>query len=247
MFESAKQKIDRANYHIADLIRQTAAFIAEKPHRFVIESDPITGALLVKIKFLKEPPVTLALVIADAIHNLRTALDHIAWELAAIGNGTQDRHTSFPTGDNRINFESRCNGIVTPSQWVKDAFKSLEAFPGGKGHELYNLSELDNADKHTVITPVMRATGHPPIRASHPQGRLVVMERNTFIGGASEGRTLASFAPGTKIELEDDAECPPSIFFPKPDHTIEPAWSMMRGFAVAVGNALKIIEEAVLT
>jgi hypothetical protein len=92
---------------------------------------------------------------------MRASLDHAIWELVGFDHGTQDRHLKFPTGDTRISFEASCNGIKTPSQWVKDAIKSTEAFIEGRGMDLYNLNALDNADKHTIVTPILRATGVP--------------------------------------------------------------------------------------
>jgi hypothetical protein len=75
MFESARLKLQRADYHISDLERQFAAFVAEKPHRFIVQSDPNTGSIGIRVRFVKEVPTALALVIGDAIHNLRASLD----------------------------------------------------------------------------------------------------------------------------------------------------------------------------
>jgi hypothetical protein len=99
MFESARLKLQRADYHISDLERQFAAFVAEKPHRF--QSNPNTGSLGIRVRFIKEIPTAFALVIGDAIHNLPASLDDAILELIGIDHGTQDRHLKFPTGDTR--------------------------------------------------------------------------------------------------------------------------------------------------
>ena len=181
MFESAKLKIKRANQHIGALEAEFAAYVATKPHRFSIYHDPKTGQPIVRIRFASAPPQNLSLVIGDAIHNTRAALDHLTWEVVGLDNGTQDRHLSLVTGDNRVNYETACKGIKTPSDWVKDLFISLEIFPGGQGDGLYTLNALDNADKHTVITPVVRATSHPPFTILNPDGTPGIrMEGNVF-------------------------------------------------------------------
>lgn len=121
MLDGAKHKIDRANYHIADIEGQFAAFAAEKTHRFLTERNPETGAIILKVESVKELPSEFALIIGDAIHNLRTALDHATWEIVGIDHeivgidrDTQDRRLKFPTGRNRRYFEAACKGIVTP-------------------------------------------------------------------------------------------------------------------------------------
>src|ERR1700675_2981415 len=154
MFDGARLKIKRANHHIADLETQFTAFTAENLPHLSIQTNPERGQPYVLVSYGKEPPCAdLALIIGDAIHNLRTSLDHLTWEL--VGKGGQNRHLCLPTGDKRVNFEASCQGIVTPSQAVKDIFKSLEIFPGGKGDAIYRLNRLDNADKHTILTPVI--------------------------------------------------------------------------------------------
>src|SRR5579872_3824589 len=150
LFKGAQLKIERADHHITDLVTQFTAFVDANPYTLAIGSNPETGQPAVLIKFRKDIPTTWALIIGDAIHCLRTALDHMTWALVGKDGGTQDRYLSFPTGDNRINFEATCKGIKTPSQSVKDAFAALEVFPEGKGNSLYALSQLDNAEKHSI-------------------------------------------------------------------------------------------------
>jgi hypothetical protein len=246
MFDSSKQKLERADHHIADLEGRFSAFVAEKPHRFSVQPNPTTGGLNIGIRFVKDLPRSFAPIISDAIHNLRTALDHVAWELVGIDKGTQDRHLQFPTGDNRTNFEASCNGIRTPSQWVKDAFKSAEAFVGGKGLDLYHLCKLDNSDKHVEITPVLRATRYPPFHIVGPDGRIhATVKSNAFTpaGGGTTIATLVEIPAGYSCELDNDAECPPEVFFSHPGGYISsPAISTLRRYSTKVAETIDDIE-----
>ncbi len=184
IFESAQLKIKRAEHHIRELESEFAAYVATKPHRFSVQHYPEADQSVVEILFVSNPPKKLSLIIGDTIHNLRTALDHLTWEVVGIDGGTQDRHLTFRTGDCRDSFEASCKGIITPSDWVKDLHISLEVFPGGRGNNLYTLHMLDNLDKHTVITPVVRATTHPDFRVLDPDGRVQQVWRVFFfIGG----------------------------------------------------------------
>jgi hypothetical protein len=244
MFDSAKQKIDRAEYHIADLQRQFVAFIAEKPHRFVVKTDAQTGQPSVHVRYVKPVPPSFALVIGDAIHNLRCALDHMTWEAVGL-NGTQNKHLKFPTGQDRVSFKSSCYGIVTPDQWVKDSICALEAFPGGKGDYLYEINALDNADKHTGIRPTVRASGLPPYTVTKPDGTVVHVEGDVFIG-EFDHFPGHSWPSGSSIELDQDAECPPSIFIRKtrPGWNAEPAFLFLLGCTTAVSGAIASVEAA---
>lgn len=177
---------------------------------------------------------------------MRASLDHAIWDLVGFDHGTQDRYLKFPTGDTRISFEASCNGIKTPSQWVKDAIKSTEAFIEGRGMDLYNIHALDNADKHTIVTPILRATGVPKFTAVWPNGRRIEMQREVFMGGAGEFIPIMGITAGGSIELHDDAECPPSIFFGHPEVAIaSPAIPTLKRFEQRVYEVINSLERAI--
>jgi len=244
MFDSAKQKVERANHHMADIEGQFAAFIASKPHTFVVEHDDNTGILRIRIEFRKQLPSTFALIIGDAIHNLRCALDHVAWELADLGGGAKNNRTKFViSGNDGADFEGSCQAIETPSQWVKDVIKATEAFPSGKGHDLFELNRFDNADKHHAITPILRGTTHPPFTVT-AKGVAYRLEGNVFLTGADEFG-LGVFPPGTTVELHNNNQCAPGIFFKKANGRFEPVNPMLWGLRDAVMQAITSIEAAV--
>lgn len=245
MFESAKLKVERANHHIADIERQFAVFVKENPHRLSLRTNPQNGALDFRIRTGKDIPDSLALAVGDAVHNIRTALDHMTWEIVGEDGGTQDRYLKLPTGDNRTNFEAACQGLKTPRQEIKDMFKALEVFPGGVGSEMYSINLLDNADKHTVLRPVLRATTISHFKILNPDGTVMADVRDTtLIGGNGEYMGLASVAGGASIELGNDAQATPDIFFEKVEgpfaHRVIPT---LRHYSQAALETLSAVEQ----
>ena len=159
-------------------------------------------------------PDQISLAIGDAIHNIRTALDHMTWEVVGLDKGTQDRHLKLPTGDNRVNFEASCQGIKTRKQEIRDMFKALEIFPGGAGGQIYLINQLDNADKHTVLRPAIRATTINKYRIVYPDGMVMAEIKDiTLIGGDGHQMGLARVGPNLSIELDNDTKATPDIFF----------------------------------
>jgi hypothetical protein len=149
-FASARLKLDRAKQHIANLQREFDVFVAENPHALSFKVDPDTSSLLVQLRFKVDIPKSFALILGDAIHNLRCAMDHATWDLIGIDHGTQDRWTKFPTGRTRQDYEATCKGMKTPRDDTKKFFAALEVYKGGMGNLLWGINELDSADKHTV-------------------------------------------------------------------------------------------------
>ena len=94
----ARLKVERARKHL-DLLRQeTRAFTEGKPYGVRAEFDAERSEYAIRIR-LRDPdtrvPIGLSLIAGDAVHNLRSALDHLAWQLAIIGTGP-GRFTQFP-------------------------------------------------------------------------------------------------------------------------------------------------------
>ena len=74
-------KLRRAAEHLAVLDEQIDDWM-DGAHRYVAELDPQSGKKHVVVKVLNPPPVTLRPLIGDCLHNLRSALDNLAYELA---------------------------------------------------------------------------------------------------------------------------------------------------------------------
>jgi hypothetical protein len=107
MFDSARMKVRRAQGHIDDLKFAFDRFIETHPHTFVFDTDTETNTRSVEVRFGEAIPPEFSLILGDAIHNLRTSLDHAAWELIGIDSGTQDRFTPFRSVEPRSNTKPR--------------------------------------------------------------------------------------------------------------------------------------------
>ncbi len=210
-FDSARLKIKRADHHISDLKAQFDLFIKRDPYRLVVGENPQTGKASVQLKYREHIPDWFALIVGDAVHNLRTALDHMFWEVIGHDGGQQNHHTKFPAYQNRVDFEAGCKGIVTPSQSVKDTFKALEVFPGGRGDALYSLHRLDNADKHTVLMPIL-GVAKASLRVFRKDGSSQATGITVF-GSRTNMLNLVDVPPGGHVELHNNAKATPDIFF----------------------------------
>lgn len=218
MFETAKLKIERADHHIDDLDTTFSRFVRDNQYEPSVANHPETETARIHIEFARAaPPLNwYATIIGDAIHNLRTALDHMTWEMVGNDGGTQNRQLKFPVGNSRARFEVACNGIRTPSQVVKDALVALEAFPGGKGETLYQLSLLDNADKHTVLTPIVNGSHVTKLTVIRRDGSIEkTFDRVDLVGDRSPNAffLVSGLHDGRTVRLNADSAITPNVFF----------------------------------
>src|SRR5690348_16101577 len=96
-------KIKRAKHHIDDLNQRISIFMAEKPYRLMIRHDFDAGHQTVFTEEKASIPEDFPLIIGDAIHNLRSALDLLMFSM--IGNKVANPDIpQFPIGRSEHSF-----------------------------------------------------------------------------------------------------------------------------------------------
>ena len=153
----AREKIQRAKQHIKDFEVGFSTFLRENPQR--IWHDPNDPGLQ-KSLFIRhaDMPAPLVCVVGDAIHNMRSALDHLAFAVAK-RNGVSKRglrETDFPIRKTSGAFDKAIKDgkvAIIGVAWI-NFLKRIEPYCGGKCGDLYIISALDNLDKHRNLIVV---------------------------------------------------------------------------------------------
>ncbi len=78
--DSAKLKLIRAAEHIKEIEDRVATYAASEPHEIIVESD---SKATMKIRF---PPHDIAIPLGEALYQMRSALDHLAFGLVKLSN-----------------------------------------------------------------------------------------------------------------------------------------------------------------
>jgi hypothetical protein len=164
--DSARVKVHRATEHLQALEEKVAAF-SDHPHSFVTEEH--NGEE--RLRFIEEPPAEIAILAGEIVYQLRSALDHLAFELVKSSPATSgrqqkrwERNCEFPllssvptaTGTPPVNktldeiyqqFKGSClPGITRKSFEVVEKF---QPYHGGDGPtQLGWIASLSNIDKH---------------------------------------------------------------------------------------------------
>jgi hypothetical protein len=196
--ESSRFKLERARHHFTEAEGLEKAFLdgsgenGLRPFYLKTEYEPQHGYYSVRFDLVRTAPVGLSLAVGDCAHNLRAALDHLAWEIvpAAFRNNPANekkvRDISFPITGNPNNWSSLV-GLKVPgiSNQQKNVLQSHQPFnaPAGVGswQPLSALTLIDNTDKHRLVLPTvvrvdgpieienMFVTGPPVLEGFQPQ------------------------------------------------------------------------------
>ena len=152
---SIDAKLDRAHKHINDLAAAITEFLATHPYRTAFYDDPQTGKRQLQLFFAAETPASILAIGGDVLNNLRSALDHLAWQLIKAGGNTPGAHTGFPIFDAAPKYVAGAKGKIGGAR--PDAIKAIDAiqpYQGGNGDALWRLHALNNIDKHRDLVTV---------------------------------------------------------------------------------------------
>jgi len=219
--DAIRSKINRASKHIDDLAAACKTFINATPFVLDRETDPSTGYYRFRLIDIKEPPREIALIAGDAVHNLRSALDHLAYQLVLANGGTPLKQTCFPIFDDIAKYQRMdANKVRGMSQAARDAIDAVKPYKDGN-NALYTLHELDIADKHHALLITLVAVGEASIEvnASLPNFKAPPFALPNFQTPLNDGDVFFVCGPGvenqTRIDF-DIALCEPEIIKGRP-------------------------------
>ncbi len=200
MLDSTIAKRNRAYEHIEALKGEVESFFKGTPYviETIFEDD---GRKLVnKVRLVRRPSEKFGVMIGDAVFNLRSSLDHLAWALS--DKPTKENVANqimFPIYPTRKKYREaiprRLHGVTKVAQAEMEKFQPFKRkytlWTGQKihrfsPHPLAVLNELCNTDKHRLIY----AAG---LSLVHARGTASVKATSHWV------RKLGPFPDGAKI------------------------------------------------
>jgi hypothetical protein len=149
-------KIERAKEHITNLDNVIRDFLDSKPYQVSTKRDA-SRRLVYYLSFVQPTPINIATIAGDVIQNLRSALDHLAWQLFLIGTGgtTTNYHVYFPIAyDDATTYNSALRRTRGMRADAITTFNAIQPYRGGKDEKLWVLNKLNNIDKHRLLITV---------------------------------------------------------------------------------------------
>ena|GEM_PF-3531305 len=172
---SSWAKLERAKEHFNELRAGIAEVCGSKLEIPISRKyEPEQGAIVYRIDSLVQIPDDWELIVGDCVHNMRCALDHLAWQLALrYFNGVepQDQKTirqiQFPViSDYRLWPGHPNRKFVTAADSINlekcQPFSFVGPTPPRSMHLLEALKLFENTDKHRKIELMQ----HTPISIS---------------------------------------------------------------------------------
>jgi hypothetical protein len=203
-FESIRAKLDRAAELRDSFHAESTRYLNSNPYGVLRKDNRKTKKCTFYVTRVPDVPPSLIAIVGDALHNLRSALDHLAWQIVIKAGNTPTTATAFPICNDIEHHKSvspeRMKGM---SQAAIDAINDLKPYKGGGDPEnlLWCLHRLDAIDKHRLLvttgsrliahsmTPSQRAKIIENFYKSYPKDHLAPDLSKTLI------------APGTVVQF----------------------------------------------
>jgi hypothetical protein len=154
-FDAILVKVERAKEHVHALQRELHSFFVSNPYMVAMKVDPVTQRLIYYLADVADPPAKLSTIVGDAIHNLRTALDHLAYELVALGSGQEpSTRIYFPICEDSISYRNQSPAKTKGMHAIaKRAIDETKPYRLGNDI-LWQIHKLDIIDKHRMLMTV---------------------------------------------------------------------------------------------
>jgi hypothetical protein len=196
------RRINRARSHLKGLKEPIERFRENDPHRLSKEFESEGKGKWLWVYYAEPerlPPVEWSLPMGEALYNLQSALDHLAWQLACLKDPEDPpSDLTFPIFKNKSKFWRKGKGGLGFTQQsgahrlsffpddARDLVLAVQPYQCGQRapeHPLWVLHELGNADKHKTLHVVSHVPADHKVEIVKLEGARYVdsdIERQPF-------------------------------------------------------------------
>jgi hypothetical protein len=164
-------RLERASEHIEHLDAEVDAFLDRYPYAFVQKAEADGWQSLHAV--VEDSPPRISTIFGDVVHNLRSALDQLIWQLVIADGGKPTTANAFPIFLDEKAFFARVDSGkpersplrgIDPDGAIRAFIQRSQPFnkPSPRDEPLNIVNHLANRDKHRV-SYVLRPFAHPPL------------------------------------------------------------------------------------
>ena len=242
-------KTRRSGDHLRAVQTELTSYVNRAPVRFEHQLDELSKEFIFKVAIVEELPVNVRIFAGEVLTHLRSALDHLAWQLALTTTQTPNKSTEFPVYLSEDEFKkSARRKIDSLPAGVQATIEELQPYrqPEPAKSPLWRLHRLANVDKHRLITVV-----NSSLTGMGVQWLADGMSFETTIGPLSDGKEVGRI-DFSEVKEPFDTEWPSKVgptiqmvacFQIDGDDSILPVLPALMGFGAEVEMIIRRFEK----
>ena len=142
-------------------------------------------------------PIEWSVRLGEILYNLRSALDHLVWQLVLANGQNPGRHNAFPIVNKQCNWQGATSQLKDVTPEVEIMIKRLQPYTGGIGFPFdvsafWKLNSLCNIDKHRYLHLVAIVPDVDGISYEKPDGS-PSLQGHSHAGKIKENKVLLCF------------------------------------------------------
>lgn len=205
--EGIRAKLARALEHLLELDEKVDLYLHKHPLRLRRE---ITPDGLTQFFVLREmpPPIELPVLVGEVVHQLRSAVEHIAHGLVVASGAQPTRSTVFPVLVERSRALKVHGGVTATALTMVDAVQPYQCSVP-MTHPLYVLDRMWNIDKHRTLHVTTASLSNSQIFMASPDGNALLggqFQTSVLRDGSVIGVFSFNEAPDPDCEIEASAQ-----------------------------------------
>ena len=159
---SIREKLARASRQFQSLERSIGIYWDKDPMRVDGEFNPNFTQYVCRLEIIDQPPIDWSVRLAEAIHNLRSALDHVVHQLTLSHMGYPVENSAFPIFGDARKFQSEGRSMVRGVS--RDALALIESVQpyqsdNPRATALWYIHQIRARDTHSHIPLMPAITG----------------------------------------------------------------------------------------
>jgi len=168
--DGPRAKLRRAHHHLEGLYDDFNRTVGPQQHSLVREDGDEPRTHIFRAQNVPPLPPDWGLIVGDFAHNLRSALDHLVWQLVLLSGSKPGRDNQFPICSAGTRYwcskkdgtpSVRDRSLRGVAEQYRTPIDAVQPYRRGQDTELAFLSglaDLSNFDKHRVIQTAYSAT-----------------------------------------------------------------------------------------
>lgn len=202
-------KFQHAGDHLQRLDREINDWLVGDSYTFVIEPEGPSREHRVYPRFKVRPNVVRwGLLFTDGVHNLRSTLDHLAYQLAIRATGTDPPkdagRLAFPIASSLRSWTAQAERIAvlsTPMRTFIEESQPCHTHPNDpKRAPLAMLRAFDDTTKHREIQPIGTGAGGGEVKVETADGSPALYSAE--FGPLDENTSLAIVTAPSDFEMD---------------------------------------------
>jgi hypothetical protein len=215
-----RAKLDRASTQLEALEGEIRAFCECDPYSISGQLDPESSDYVFRFHIHKWPPIEWGVLSGEIIHNMRSALDNIIYQLVLRAGGSPGKWNEYPVctkppkrgfATTMIGTSKRHGPLAGISHEAIAIIERTQPYHGGMAEQLLVLDALWNIDKHKFLMPLFftldEALG--PVFRANEDANIVGQIKYTDTGWHEDGAKLVVVplevvGPNPKVDMDGD-------------------------------------------